>query len=60
MTATDALEFILAGATAVQVGTANFLDPSAAATIAAGIEKWLVANGVSDIRDLIGALKTDR
>ncbi|MBT0666416.1 dihydroorotate dehydrogenase [Geobacter pelophilus] len=60
MTATDALEFILAGATAVQVGTANFLDPSAAATIAAGIEEWLVANGVSDIRDLIGALKTDR
>jgi dihydroorotate dehydrogenase (NAD+) catalytic subunit len=56
MTATDALEFMLAGATAVQVGTANFLDPAAAQTIAAGMEAWLVDNGVADIRELIGAL----
>lgn len=60
MTAVDALEFILAGATAVQVGTANFLDPSAAETIAVGIETYLVENGIADIRELIGALKTDR
>ncbi|MBI5657258.1 MAG: dihydroorotate dehydrogenase [Geobacter sp.] len=60
MTAVDALEFILAGATAVQIGTANFLDPSAAETIAAGIETYLVENGIADIRELIGALKTDR
>jgi len=58
MTATDALEFILAGATAVQVGTANFLDPAAAQTIALGMEAWLVDNGVADIRDLIGALRS--
>lgn len=58
MTATDALEFILAGATAVQVGTANFLDPSAAETIAVGIETYLVENGIADIRELIGALKS--
>jgi dihydroorotate dehydrogenase (NAD+) catalytic subunit len=58
MNTTDALEFILAGATAVQVGTANFLDPSAAQTIAEGMETWLRANGVSDIRELIGALKS--
>ena len=55
-TATDSLEFILAGATAIQVGTANFLDPSAAQTIAVEMEEYLVQNGIADIRDLIGAL----
>lgn len=58
MNATDALEFILAGATAIQVGTANFLDPSAAQTIAAGMEAWLAENGVADISELIGSLKS--
>jgi dihydroorotate dehydrogenase (NAD+) catalytic subunit len=57
MTATDALEFILAGATAVQVGTANFLDPAAAATIAVEMEAWLRDNGIGDVRELIGALQ---
>jgi dihydroorotate dehydrogenase (NAD+) catalytic subunit len=57
MTATDALEFILAGATAVQVGTANFLTPSAAEDIARGIEQYLNENGISDVRELIGALQ---
>ena len=57
MNATDALEFILAGATAIQVGTANFLNPAAAEEIAAGMESWLVENRVSDIRELVGALK---
>jgi dihydroorotate dehydrogenase (NAD+) catalytic subunit len=57
MNATDALEFILAGASAIQVGTANFLNPAAAEEIAAGMESWLVENRVSDIRDLVGALK---
>jgi len=57
MSATDALEFILAGATAVQVGTANFLNPSAAEEIAAGMESWLVENRIGDIRELIGALR---
>lgn len=60
MNAVDALEFILAGATAVQVGTANFLDPSAAQTIAEGMEQWLTENGVADVRDLMGALSTAR
>jgi len=58
MTATDALEFILAGATAVQVGTANFLNPGAAEEIALGMESWLLENGVSDINELVGALKS--
>jgi len=57
MTATDALEFILAGATAVQVGTASFLTPSASQEIAAGMEKWLVENRVGSLKELIGGLK---
>ena len=58
MNATDALEFILAGATAIQVGTASFINPGAAQQIAEGMEAWLAANGVADIKSLIGALET--
>lgn len=57
MSATDALEFILAGATAVQVGTASFVNPAAAQEIAEGMEQWLAARGVADIKSLIGALE---
>lgn len=57
MSATDALEFILAGATAVQVGTASFVNPSAAQEIAEGMEQWLMQHGVSDLKTLIGALE---
>ena len=57
MNATDALEFILAGATAIQVGTASFINPGAAQTIAEDMEAWMVANGETDIKNLIGALK---
>lgn len=57
MNATDALEFILAGATAVQIGTANFLDPSAAATIAGDMERYLADNGITTIKELRGALQ---
>lgn len=56
MSATDALEFMLAGATAVQVGTASFINPGAAEQIAEGMEQWLADNGVADIKSLIGAL----
>ena len=56
-TAHDALEFILAGATAIQVGTASFINPSAAQTIAEDMEAWMRAQGETDIRNLIGALK---
>ncbi len=58
MNATDALEFILAGATAIQVGTASFINPGAAQTIVEEMESWLVSNGVADIKSLIGALET--
>ncbi|HEX8960805.1 MAG TPA: dihydroorotate dehydrogenase, partial [Geobacteraceae bacterium] len=56
MSATDALEFMLVGATAVQIGTANFLDPSAAQTIARGMAQYLVENGIADVKSLIGAI----
>ena len=58
MNAIDALEFILAGASAVQVGTASFINPGAAQQIAEGIEAWLVENSVADIKSMIGALET--
>lgn len=57
MNATDALEFILAGAAAVQVGTASFINPGAAQQIAEEMESWLVANNVADIKSMIGALE---
>jgi dihydroorotate dehydrogenase (NAD+) catalytic subunit len=57
MNGRDALEFILAGATAVQVGTASFLDPSAAQTIAGEMEQYLVDHGIESIAALIGALE---
>ncbi|MCK9203049.1 MAG: dihydroorotate dehydrogenase [Bacteroidales bacterium] len=59
MNATDAIEFILAGASAVQVGTANFIDPQASIKIIRGIEEYLTRHNISSIRELIGALRTD-
>ena len=53
----DAIEFILAGATGVSVGTANFNNPRAAEEIAAGIEAYLERNGIADINELIGAVR---
>jgi dihydroorotate dehydrogenase (NAD+) catalytic subunit len=54
VTAEDAIEFILAGATAVAVGTANFVNPRATIDVLEGIERYLIDNGVSDVKDLIG------
>ncbi len=53
----DALEFFIVGATAVQVGTANFVEPGIMQTIIDGIEEFLVEEGLSDIKELIGSLK---
>lgn len=50
----DAIEFFLAGATAIQVGTASFIDPKSSVKILEGIEKYLTENGFSNIRDIIG------
>lgn len=53
----DALEFLIVGARAVQVGTANFVDPSVMLTIIEGIEEFCIDEGIDDIHDLIGSLK---
>ncbi len=57
--AEDAVEFLIAGASAVQVGTANFRNPGVALEIAEGIEAYLVRHGIPDVQDLIGSLQTD-
>jgi dihydroorotate dehydrogenase (NAD+) catalytic subunit len=54
MTTTDALEFLLAGASAIQIGTASFIDPQASIKILDGIEKYLSDKGFSDINEIVG------
>lgn len=56
MTADDALEFILAGASAVQIGTANFIDPAVTVKIIEGINTYLDQNGFKSIRDITGII----
>jgi len=57
MTAKDALEFLIAGAVAVQIGTANFINPHATTDIIAGIETFLMERNISDISDIIATLE---
>ncbi len=57
MSATDVIEFLLAGASAVQIGTASFITPGIAQQIVQDIEEWMVANKVENISSLIGALE---
>lgn len=57
MTATDAIEFLLAGATAVQIGTANFIDPTTTVKVADGINEYLERHGLSCVSELVGKLK---
>ncbi len=59
MNATDAIEFMLAGASAIQVGTANFIDPTVTMKIVDGIEDYMRRHSISDINDLIGAMIED-
>ena len=56
MNASDAIEFFMAGATAIQIGTATFIDPEAPVKILEGIEKYLAERKFSDIREIIGYL----
>lgn len=55
--ASDAIEFLLAGASAIQVGTANFVDPLTMLRIIEGIEEYCLRQGVADVNELIGGLK---
>ena len=56
--AEDAIEFFIAGAKAVQIGTANFIDPQTALHVIAGIERYLQEHGIRDIADLVGTIQT--
>jgi dihydroorotate dehydrogenase (NAD+) catalytic subunit len=56
-TAGDALEFLIVGAKAVEVGTANFIHPAATMQILDGIEDYMIRHGIGDIDELIGSLK---
>ena len=58
MAAQDALEFLIAGATAIQVGTANFVNPHATTDIIDGIEAFLVEKDIPSVKDIVGTLKT--
>lgn len=53
----DAVEFLLAGATAIQIGTANFIDPAVTVKVAEGINDYLDRHGCSSVQEIIGALK---
>ena len=58
-TAEDVVEFMLAGAVAVQVGTASYWDPCATENIVANLEKWCEERHVARVTDLVGAMKTE-
>ena len=60
MTARDALEFLIAGATAVQTGTVNFVTPSSAVTVARDLGDWLEARKIGSVREIIGTLDAGR
>lgn len=57
MNATDAIEFLLAGASAIQIGTANFIDPTISVQVLEGIEDYMNRHHISAVRDLTGALE---
>lgn len=59
MTSDDAIEFLLAGANAVAVGTANFVNPCAAVDIAKGIQKYIINRGMDNVSQLVGKLKIE-
>jgi dihydroorotate dehydrogenase (NAD+) catalytic subunit len=59
VTGEDAVEYLLAGATAVAVGTANYLEPKAALNVVEGLREYFVKNRVKDVSELVGALRVD-
>lgn len=56
-TADDAIEFLLAGASAIEIGTANFLDPAISVKVRDGIDAWLDSHGCSSVKEIIGRLE---
>ena len=57
MSATDAVEFLLAGASAIQIGTANFIDPTITVKVVQGINEWLDNHGCKSINEIVGQLE---
>lgn len=56
MNATDAIEFLMAGATAIEIGTGNFIDPTVTMKVVDGINEWLDRHNVADVKDIIGVI----
>jgi dihydroorotate dehydrogenase (NAD+) catalytic subunit len=56
MSAEDAIEFLMCGATAIEIGTANFIDPSVTLKVRDGINDWLDRHGCQSVQDIIGAI----
>lgn len=54
--AKDAIEFLMCGATAIEIGTANFIDPAITVKVAQGISDWLDAHGCKSVQEIIGAI----
>jgi len=57
MTAEDAIEFLMCGARAIEIGTANFIDPAVTIKVRDGINDWLDRHGISDVNDIVGAIE---
>ena len=57
MTAEDAIAFMMCGATAIEIGTANFLDPAVSIKVRDGIDAWLERHGISDVNEIIGTME---
>ena len=57
MNATDAIEFLLAGSSAIQIGTANYIDPAISIKVVEGIEEYMVRQGINSVTELTGAMK---
>lgn len=57
MNATDAIEFLMAGATAIEIGTANFIDPAVTIKVIDGMNAWLDAHGCKSVQEIIGTLE---
>ena len=58
MTAEDAIEFMMAGASAIEIGTANFIDPAVTVKVRDGINDWLDRHGCTSVQEIIGALES--
>ena len=56
MTAEDAIEFFMAGATAIEIGTANFIDPAATIKVRDGINRWLDQHGCQSVKEIVGVV----